>query len=704
MSVQVTPDRLFNRELSWLAFNRRVLDEARHPGTPLLERARFLAIVSSNLDEFVMVRLAKLRWHGSDLDQDPAGLSPAEQLDSSRRELRAQAEDQYRCWRDEIAPALAAEGVAIVPACAWSSGDRETLAAYWRERLEPVLTPLAVDPARPFPLLAGGGIHIAVLLRPDNEPDDQAAPLRALVTVPIRDRLLALVEGGGRWALVEDLVGLHLGELFPGYRIIGQGVFRLTRDGGIELDEDAATDLLHEMEEGLRQRGHGRAVRLELPLDAPATLRVWLMEALDLTDADLVEVDGPLDLRFLAGLDRQLPRPDLAYRPFEPAPSPAGWQEDPFAVLTVQDVALHHPFDGFQAVVELVELAAEDPRVLAIKQTLYRVSGDSALVRALMRAARNGKQVTVLIELKARFDEETNIRWAKRLEQAGAHVLYGVIGYKVHAKLLMIIRNEAEGIRRYCHIGTGNYNDKTTRMYTDIGVMSANPAIGRDVAAVFNLLTGFSVPPQWERLVVSPLTMRRDVTAWIRREAEHARRGLPARIAIKFNNLVDVDMIELFYAASQAGVEIDLIVRGICMLRAGVPGLSERIRVRSIIGRFLEHSRIYHFLNHGAEPVWLIGSADLMPRNIDRRVETMVQIEDRQLQAHLASLLDLYLADNASARVLQPDGSYLRLQPGDAEALAVQDHLLDLARQAGTQEATERRPTTVFVPARRPQP
>jgi len=529
--------------------------------------------------------------------------------------------------------------------------------------------------------------------------DDEAEPKRALVTVAGGQRLIGLVQSG-RYALLEDVVEQHLEGLFPGYRIIDRGQFRVTRDASIEIEEDQSTDLLQELEEELRQRGHGRAVRLELGRGCPDELQAWLMEALELDDEDRVAVDGPLDLSLLFGIDAQLPRPELRFAPFQPRRVEGDWS-DPFQRISDGDLLLHHPFESFQPVVELVERAADDPRVLAIKQTLYRVSGDSPVVAALVRAAQSGKQVTVLVELKARFDEARNIRWARRLEEAGAHVLYGLVGMKVHAKLLLIIRRDEDGIRRYCHLGTGNYNDRTAHLYTDIGVLTSNDAVGRDVAALFNMLTGFSSPPNWERLAVAPLDMRRRFYQWIDAEIAHARAGRNARIVAKFNSLVDVGICERLYAASQAGVQIDLVVRGMCTLRPGVPGLSENIRVRSVIGRFLEHSRIYCFAG-GGEPLAAIASADWMTRNLDRRVESLLLVEDPDVQRRLLELVELYLADNCSARELQSDGSYRRLRPtADEETLRAQDRLL--AGGPRPQAVDDRTPRAAFQVLRAPR-
>jgi polyphosphate kinase len=677
-------DRYCSRELSWLGFNRRVLEEAQDPAKPLVERGKFLAIVASNLDEFVMVRLAEVQNAARGKDHDLLATEARRTLPAILAGIRDLVRDQYRCW-SEVAPLLAREGIEIVPPSVWDESDSETLRSYYRDRLEPILTPQAVDPTRPFPLVPNRGITVAVRLTKDGEPAD-APPRRALVSVPPGVRLVALVGRPGRFALVEDVVMTFLDRLFPGYRIAGRCLFRVTRDGNVEIDEEQASDLLTEIEQELSSRDHGRAVRLEMTVGADGELREWLASAMGLDPADQMPVDGPLDLTWLFGAGDRLdavagrPREDLRDPPLPVVQHPpdAEW-EDPFARIKAGEILIHHPFQSFGRVVELVEHAAADPDVLAIKMTLYRTSGTSPIAKSLMRAAKAGKQVTVLVELRARFDEAANIKWARALEEAGAHVVYGLVGYKVHAKLLLIIRREEDGIRRYCHLGTGNYNERTARLYTDLSYMTSNEAVGRDVAALFNMLTGYSEPPRWERLAVSPLTLRSQSLAWIRREADHARAGRPARIIAKFNALVDEAMCDELYAASQAGVQIDLIVRGMCILKAGVPGLSENIRVRSIVGRFLEHSRIYHVHNDG-DPVYAIASADWMTRNLDRRVESMVVIQDEAIQARLRAILDACLEDNAHARVQQPDGTYRRLAPSGPKH--VRDSFAELVAEA----------------------
>ncbi len=703
--------RYLSRELSWLAFNRRVLEEAEDVNKPLLERVKFLGIVSSNLDEFVMVRLAEV--HALAHQRGTGGVEFPEThyapalLDELRASINQLVADQYNCWRNDVAPRLAKEDFVIVPPEKWTADDQVTLRAYFRNQLEPILTPLGVDPTKPFPMVANRGLTVAVRLKPQVvTPETRPGDRTALVGIPSGNRLITLIEGVGRYALVEDVVANHIEFLFPGYTILGSCLFRLTRDGALEIDENQAADLLSEIEQELSNRDHSNAVRLEVAMSGEAALRKWLQKALQLDEADIYPIKGPLDLTMLFGIGDRLERPDLRDQPLTPTLYPSQWS-DPFAAIRAGEFLIHHPYQSYQRVVELVERAAEDPRVLAIKQTLYRVSATSPIMRALMRAARAGKQVTLLIELKARFDEATNIRWARALEEAGAHVVYGLVGLKVHAKLLMIIRREDDGICRYCHIGTGNYNDRTAKLYTDLSYLTTNEAVGRDVAALFNMLTGYSQPPEWERLLVAPMNMRSRFVQLIRQEAEHAmamkeKKGKKGgRIIAKFNSLVDQGICDELYAASQAGVQIDLIVRGMCILRPGVPGLSENITVRSIVGRLLEHSRIYHFDN-GENPVTFIGSADWMSRNLDRRVECMVRIEDKKLRERLMGILECCLADNVQARLLQSDGSYTRIRPTKGQAIRAS--LQDLLAEGASIEphvSDEERVAQEFKPRRK---
>ncbi|TVR09589.1 MAG: polyphosphate kinase 1 [Planctomycetota bacterium] len=656
MSVSMSEDeaRFINRDLSWLAFNDRVLEEAMDIHVPLLERSKFLAIVSSNLDEFVMVRIAELKRMGESSKVEGAMRNELQQYLDVRNAMRQQMERQYTVWVDDIQPLLEQNNFTLISPKDWSKSDRESLASHYRDSVEPTLTPLAVDPTRPFPLIANQSLIIAVLL--EDEQEQQVH--RALIVVPKLSRLVALPGPPGRFALLEDIIEFFAADLFPGYTIGASAQFRLTRDASLEFEEDSAGDFLNDLEEELRNRGRGNAVRLEVLAHGNAELIEWMARALLLEKDNVVAVAGPLDLSLLFALPQYCEGEDLVYPPAIVRPLSLPW-EDPFATLREQEVFLHHPYDSFDPIVDIVRRAASDPSVLAIKQTLYRVSGDSPIVHALVEAAHNGKQVTVLVELKARFDEAANIRWARRLEEAGAHVIYGLMGLKVHAKLLLIIRRDDDGLRRYCHLGTGNYNDKTARLYTDCSYLTSNLAVGRDVAALFNVLTGFAQPPDWEKLAVAPSTMRNSFVRWIRSEAEHARNGHPARIIAKFNSLVDEEMVQELYAASTAGVHIDLIIRGMCILRAGIPGLSENIRVRSIIGRYLEHSRIFYFANNG-QPIWAIASADWMTRNLDRRVEHLLRISNPLIVKTLAEITRVFLSDTAKARFLGPDDQYYR--------------------------------------------
>ncbi len=660
-------ERYAHRELSWLAFNRRVLEEAQDEAKPLLERLKFLAIVSSNLDEFVMVRAAELhaQAHGRESGGDEALVLEARSLfNEVRAGVRRLVEDQYRCWREQVAPALAAQGVVLVGPDAWQPVERESLRTHFRNQLEPVLTPLGVDPTKPFPVVANRGLNVAVQL----EPEGGGQARTALVAVPGGARLVALGAAPGRFALVEDVVLTFLDSLFPGYRILARSLFRATRDGALEIDEDQATDMLSEIEQELSSRDRSHVVRLEVPAAGDVGLRAWLAAAMDLDVADIEGVDGPLDLTVFFALGDRVERADLRDAPLHRHPAPRRVGRSIHAHPRRRD-----PHPPPLPVLPAHRRAGREgggrrPRVLAIKQTLYRVSGNSPIARALVRAAKAGKQVTVLIELKARFDEATNIRWAQG--PAGGRRARGLRpGRAQGARQAADDHPQATrtACAATCHLGTGNYNDKTARLYTDLSYLTCNEAVGRDVAALFNMLTGYSQPPEWERLAVAPLTLRARMVEWIRREAAHARLGKGGRIIAKFNSLVDDGLCDELYAASQAGVEIDLIVRGMCILRPGVPGLSGTIRVRSLVGRLLEHSRIYYFANQGA-PVIGISSADWMTRNLDRRVEYFVAIEDEALRERLMTILDICLEDNVQARVLEADGTYRRLRPKPGEA------------------------------------
>ena len=651
--------RLLNRELSWLAFNDRVLAMAADPEVPLLERAKFLAIFASNLDEFFQVRVAGLKDQvaAGVTATTPDGRTAAEQLDEIRRWVVASVARQESLWLDEVRPALREKGVGL---CDWSSlddADRARLTDEFDQRIFPVLTPLAVDPAHPFPYISNLSLSLAVLL------SDGERRLFARVKVPdILPRFVPL--SGGRFIRLELLIAAHLDRLFPGMQVIEQYRFRVTRNADLTYEDETADDLLALVEMELRRRRFARPVRLEIDRSTSPEVRELLCRELDLGDDDLYELRGPVDLTGLWDLVGTA-RPDLKFPPWKPVTDPrldAGDDDDPvdvFAELTRGDLLVQHPYASFStSVVELIRQAADDPKVLAIKLTLYRTSGDSPIIEALIRAAESGKQVAVLVELKARFDERNNIEWARRLEQSGAHVAFGMTGIKIHAKTCLVVRDEPGGIRRYCHIGTGNYNTRTARLYEDVGLLTADPAIGRDLSTLFNQLTGYGRGATYERLVVAPEQLRPELERLIANEsaAEHPR------MILKVNNLADASMIERLYEASDAGVDIDLIVRGVCNLRPGVAGLSERIRVRSIIGRFLEHSRIYYFANGSGpgRPLLLLGSADLMPRNLDRRVEALVAVTDEESRARLMTILETSLADDRLAWRLDGSGEWTR--------------------------------------------
>ena len=682
------PSPYINRELSWLAFNRRVLEEAQDSDNLLLERAKFLAITSSNLDEFCMVRLAKVRRGVDDTQDDPSGLRPAEQLELIRDELSRFSPEMHECWENDIREALAEEGLQIVPESDWKPDERRTLKALYRDTIEPAITPLGVGEKREFPFLNNLQLNLAVELQSTDAEEN--ATRHAVLKIPDGDRLLPLNEEAGRYAMREDVLAAFADDLFEGYDVKSIGCFRLTRDTLMEIEEDEEEDLLQEMQEGLRYRGQGAVVRLEIGRTMPDNLKRWLKENLGLDEADIHESYGTPDLAFCFRLPGLLRRPDLLRAPTAPVLNPPDWS-DAFSLIADGDILLHHPYESFDPIVQLLSQAADDPDVLAIKQTLYRVSGDSPVVQALIRAARQGKQVTVLVELKARFDEAANIHWAKMLQDAGAQVIYGVVGYKVHCKLLMVIRREHGSFRRYCHVGTGNYHDKNAQIYTDLSYLTHNDGVGRDVAALFNMLTGYSEPKSWERLLVAPRDMRPRLLELIDQEIANAKEGLPAYIVGKCNSLSDGKVAAKLYEASQAGVQIDLIIRGICILRAGVEGLSENIRVRSI-----------KFANNDS-PIYYMGSADLMPRNLISRVETLLSVEDEDLQERLDQILDCMLNDNAQARVLQPDGTFTRLKPGgDEDARASQDLLLQDARQRAEIYREDHSRRGSFIPLTRP--
>lgn len=657
------PEWFTNRELSWLDFNRRVLEEARDPGNPLLERMKFLAIVDSNLSEFYETRVAGLKQQAEAgvADRNPDALTPTEQLLAIDRTVRELVVEQYECWRDEIVPALQREGAVILRPSGLATEDARWLERHFDSEIFPVLTPISIDPAHPFPHVTSKSLTIAALLHNDDpETPERLAVVQAPSALPRIVRLPPR-DGRRRYVFLADVIRWSLPKLFPGVPILDHTAFRVTRNSNLYVDEEEVENLLTAIEQELRRRRRGEAVRLEVRLPVGQKLEHALREVFALEPEDVHPCDGPVNLSRLMDLvkledDEKLRAPAFAAPPHPMLREP----EELLRVLRRTDVLLHHPFDSFSSVVDLIEQAARDPEVLAIKQTLYRTSDDSSVARALVAAAERGKQVTVVVELKARFDEAANIRWAKRMEEAGVQIVYGLVGLKTHCKLSMIVRREEDGLRRYAHIGTGNYNPATSRLYTDVGILTSDPELTAEVAAVFNMLTSLCAPPELEHLLLAPFTLRSGMLERIEAEARAAREGRPARVVAKLNALQDEEIIRALYRASQAGVTIDLIVRGICCLRPGLPGVSDRIRVRSIVDRFLEHSRIVRFENDGRPEHW-IGSADWMPRNLDRRVEVMCRVSSEALRDRLDQMLELYLSDDVKAREILPDGSHRRV-------------------------------------------
>ncbi len=664
---------LFNREASWLEFNRRVLAEALDKSQPLLERLKFISIFSTNLDEFFMIRVSGLKEQVdegvTELSLD--GLTPTAQLKLINERLRPMLAEQVRCLKEELLVELASHGINLSPYRTLSDRERRSLNTYFMESVFPVLTPQAVDPSHPFPYISNLSLNLGVMIGPNNS----AAPVRngseprfARVKVPpLVPRLVPAGDSSAEFVLLEELIAANIEVLFPGMRATEMHAFRVTRDADIEIREDEANDLLQAIERELRKRRFGTAVRLEVASSMPGEMVRYLASSLRLNAEDVYTIDGPLNMPDFMALYKA-DQPALKDKPFVPAtPTAFRTSESIFDVIKRHDVLLHHPYNSFSSVVDFINTAANDPDVQAIKMTLYRTGPDSPVVQALMHASEKGKQVAVLVELKARFDEESNIEWARRLERAGVHVVYGLLGLKTHCKLALVVRREADSLRRYIHVGTGNYNPATARIYTDIGLFTADQNFGADASELFNYLTGFSQQTEYRRLLVAPVNLRERLTALIEREMEHHKNGRPARIIAKINSLTDTKLIRVLYEASQANLPIDLIVRGVCTLRPGVPGLSETITVRSIVGRFLEHSRIFYFMNGGEEAVY-IGSADWMQRNLDRRVELLAPIGDPRLRKHLKEdVLDVCLSDNVKARQLLPDGSYERVRASESE-------------------------------------
>ncbi|MGN0742042.1 MAG: polyphosphate kinase 1 [Candidatus Fimadaptatus sp.] len=684
----------FNRELSWLEFNQRVLDQARAESEdaarrhPVFERMKFLSITSSNLDEFFMVRVASLndQYQAGYNRPDPSGLTPRMQLDAISRRAHDMVSDMYRVFRQQILPELRKSGIRLLADGQLTDGQRAYLDDYFEQQVYPVLTPMAVDSSRPFPLILSKSLNLGVLLEDEEYPDE---PSFATVQVPsVLDRVVYLPRGEGDEGvmamLLEQVISRNVARLFPGRKVICCYPYRVTRNADMTIDEEGAEDLLQEIEKSLKQRRWGAVIRLEIDHRADKRLLDTLTDALEVDPGFVFSIHGPLNLDFLMKSLYKLDYPQLKYAPYSPRrldraqalkpssgftpiePGAAAAHTEPatmFDRIAAGDVLLFHPYDSFEPVIDFIREAARDPNVLAIKQTLYRVSGDSPIVAALMEAAENGKQVTALLEVKARFDEENNIHWGKRLEQAGAHVIYGLVGLKTHSKITLIVRREGGRIRRYVHLGTGNYNDVTANIYTDHGLMTCRPDIGEDASAFFNMLTGYSEQTSLKKLIAAPHMLRDRMTALIRRETEAARAGQRAGIFMKMNSLVDERIIAALYEASCAGVRVRLIVRGICCLVPGVPGVSDNICVRSIVGRYLEHSRAFIFRNGGDEEVYL-ASADMMPRNLNRRVELMFPVEDPVLRLRIKKLMRAQWRDNVQARELAPDGRYYPVSGG----------------------------------------
>ncbi len=653
-----------NRESSWLSFNARVLSEARDKTLPLFERLKFLSITSSNLDEFFMIRVASLKdmVHAGYTKKDIAGMTASEQLEQITKEAHDLVSVQYSTYNRSILPALKNIGLTIITEHEeLKKEEAEFVDQYFEENVYPVLTPMAMDSSRPFPLIRNKTLNIGALIR---KKGGGSKTEFATVQVPsVLPRIIVLPEkeaGKKKVILLEEIIERNIGKLFLNYDVVCAHPYRIMRNADLTIDEDEAADLLKEIQKQLKKRQWGEVIRLEIEDKMEPKLLKILKKEFDIKEEGIFKINGPLDLTFLMKMYGLEGYEAYKQKPYIPQPVPAMMEEgDIFSKIRKGDILLHHPYMTFDPVVDFVRQAAKDPDVLAIKQTLYRVSGNSPIIVALAQAAENGKQVSVLVELKARFDEENNIVWAKMLEKAGCHVIYGLVGLKTHSKITLVVRREEDGIRRYVHLGTGNYNDSTAKQYTDCGILTCSEPIGEDATAVFNMLSGYSEPKRWNRLSVAPLWLRSKFTKLIERETKHAREGKPAHIIAKMNSLCDPQIIATLYEASAAGVKIELIVRGICCLKVGIPGISENISVRSIVGNFLEHSRIFYFLNNGMEELYM-GSADWMPRNLDKRVEILFPVECERLKKEVFHILQIQLEDNVKAHLLQPDNTYVK--------------------------------------------
>ena len=691
-----------NRESSWLSFNARVLSEARDKTLPLFERLKFLSITSSNLDEFFMIRVASLKdmVHAGYTKKDIAGMTASEQLEQITKEAHDLVSMQYSTYNRSLLPALKNIGLTIITEHEDLKKDEaEFVDQYFEENVYPVLTPMAMDSSRPFPLIRNKTLNIGALIR---KKDGNAKTEFATVQVPsVLPRIVVLPEkeaGKKKVILLEEIIERNIGKLFLNYDVVCAHPYRIMRNADLTIDEDEAADLLKEIQKQLKKRQWGEVIRLEIEDKMEPKLLKILKKEFEIKEEGIFEINGPLDLTFLMkmyGLEGYDAYKQKSYRP-QPVPEMMD-EGDIFSHIRKGDILLHHPYMTFDPVVDFVRQAAKDPDVLAIKQTLYRVSGNSPIIAALAQAAENGKQVSVLVELKARFDEENNIVWAKMLEKAGCHVIYGLVGLKTHSKITLVVRKEEDGIRRYVHLGTGNYNDSTAKLYTDCGILTCSEPIGEDATAVFNMLSGYSEPKRWNRLSVAPIWLRNKFTKLIERETKNAREGKPAHIIAKMNSLCDAQIIATLYEASAAGVKIELIVRGICCLKVGIPGVSENITVRSIVGNFLEHSRIFYFLNNGMEELYM-GSADWMPRNLDKRVEILFPVECDRLKKEVFHILQIQLEDNVKAHILQPDNTYVKQDKRGKVLLNSQDYFCEEAieRAKIPQDPVKNR---VFIPA-----
>ena len=688
-----------NREYSWLQFNYRILNEAQDKKIPLFERLKFLSITASNLDEFFMIRVASLidLVHADVKKKDIAGLTPAAQLELILPETKRMMEAQYRTLNRSLIPSLEEKGLKLIKHHEELSDKQKIYVdKYFEKDVYPVLTPMAVDSSRPFPLISNKTLNIGALIHDKKKNVDDIATVQVPSVLP---RVVELPSESGmkEIILLEEIIEKNLDKLFLNYEIVCAHPYRIMRNADLTIDEDDASDLLKEIEKQIKKRAWGEVIKLEVEEDMDNNLLKELKNQLKVAGSAVYNINGPLDLTFLMkvyGLDGF---DSLKYNKYIPQPVQAlNMEESIFEQIKKKDILLHHPYDEFTPVIEFIKQAAVDPNVLAIKQTLYRVSGNSPIVAALALAAENGKQVTVLVELKARFDEENNINWAKKLEKAGCHVIYGLVGLKTHSKIALVVRREEDGIRRYVHLGTGNYNDITAKLYTDTGLLTASDTIGEDATAVFNMLSGYSEPPSWNKLLVAPIWMKDRFVSLIRREADNARQGKEARIVAKMNSLCDPVIIKALYEASNAGVKIDLIIRGICCLKTGIKDLSENITVRSIVGNFLEHARIFYFHNDGFEDVYM-GSADWMPRNLDKRVEITFPVEDESIKQEVIEILEIQLADTLKAHILKPDGSYEKQDLRGKEKLEAQQYFCKKAMEAAKEE--HKRPVQrVFIP------